>query len=342
MTRYKKFLLIILIAPTVIKPHGSHDYDDYSKKLVKEFKYKHPYLYFNILIIAGMIKGLSFFADLETKSVFKDAPASTVEEIKKLAKELGFSDEHIAKISVKKPRKYNDFDTSFLNNYAAFFDTVIIGRQNIDILKKLDQDPGAKKFTYGHELSHVKYAHVMKKIWAIIISPVVIELGARSLSTVLCNMLLNMKEDYNNNNRSLFYNQTREQAACNKLFDLSIKCTHEFLNSYVTKLIVQVIFFISMGRKFEKDADMGAASLGPDAIEGGIKSFEAYKQLREERNAAIVSRFSNPVVKTFVKCLLAVKGFFRRLLDVHPSDETRIKYLKAKLQELQKTQPKPA
>jgi hypothetical protein len=115
----------------------------------------------------------------------------------------------------------------------------------------------------------------------------------------------------------------------NQKMPITIK---KFLNKPLIRFSLQNIPFVLLEKISEKNADLGAASLGPDVIKGGIKFFETWEKIEDDRNKAILDGFETITSKRFISALLSIKNFGKWLtFDTHPSLKERIRYLKAKL-----------
>ncbi|MFC1842860.1 M48 family metalloprotease [Candidatus Dependentiae bacterium] len=307
MTKYKKIFLSIMflfLTFTKSKADIGHEY--------KYFQCKHPYLSYNIKqMIIYIVSYLALCSNLENKGLFDNASKKEIETVKAIAKELGFSKRGIKNIKVKTPKKYNNFDEMFKNNYAAFLKTLIIGRQDHEVLSEVITRPGVKNFIYAHELSHIKYNHSVKTFFAFLVSPIITHFGVKCFNKVYKKII-----------KSIGLNWTP------RIVKSTIKCVPGVLDSAITKIFLQIFLWISIRKQFEKQADLSAASLGPETIKGGILFLKTVKKIQEDQNEDILEQFSNKVIKKLICIALGIKSFVSQLWDPHPSHETRIAYLK--------------
>jgi len=261
-----------------------------------------PYIQLNIKIIA--IVAMQLFrtlTNLQNKHFFATADVRDTKLVKELAKKLGFKQKDIDKLQVKKPVKYTSFDQMFRNNFAAFFRTIIIGRQDHEVLGPIEQEENVKKFTYAHELSHIKYQHSKKLLFYVLFSPIIVY----GVTTILSKFLRKEK---------------------------NLKIIPNILDSFITKSLIQISGLLLMKKKFEKAADMGAASLGPEYTKGGIKFFEAITEVKNTQYNDIANYFDNIIISYLLRFILTTRKFFYRIFDPHPSPEKRVKYLKRVLE----------
>jgi len=307
MIKSKKFIFLLLSVflllaqTTKLYSHTKH---------INSYK-KYPYLEFNAKQILGyIISCIALMANLHNKGLFKNANAHEIKNIKAIAQKLEFSQKNINKLQVKKPVKYTYFDHILKDNYAAFSNTILIGRQDHVTLNNIIKDPKVLKFIYAHELSHIKYNHTLKTFIAFAISPIIIHFSIAGF-----NKLFNH-----------FISKTNLRKT-NGLVSSGIKLVPKILNSITTKIFAQMALWIMIRKQFEKNADLNAASLGPDIAQGGIKFLEATRDIEIIQKKDILNQYDNKVIIYMLKIVLACKSFLQKLLHAHPSHETRIKYL---------------
>lgn len=319
MKKNKKPLLLIIFLLSSLHPINAYNQDDY-----KDFYKKHPYPYleYNVKIIATVAaQFFSILGTLQSKHCFTNAEAQEVNLIKEIAKELHFPQKDIDGLQVKRPVKHSYFDKIFRNNFAAFFKTIILGRQDHEIFAPIVKEPNVKKFIYGHELSHVKYKHSQKMCFYTLLSPIIIHTFMTGLSKYFKYRTKNIN--------------TRRASNTVKS---AVTVIPKILESFITKFFVQISVLILMKKKFEVDADMGAASLGPDSTKGGIRFFKALADIQDTKHNDIVNYFDSTIVKYMIKFTLNIQYFFRRIFAPHASAKKRAQYLEKVLERQLKEQ----
>jgi len=306
MKTCKKLILSVfftLLSISSIQIKSANDYSDFQKK--------YPYLELNARQVVGYIAGcIALIMNLQNRNLFKDANEYEIKMIKKTAKALGFTKKSISKLRVKKPIEYTYFDNIFRNNYAAFSNIVIIGRQDHDIFGFLTRDPNVLQFIYAHELSHIKYNHTLKTFLAFLLSPLIVHFGVTGFNKLYKQLL----EEINIDRADNFTKSMAQSVLC-------------ILDSVITKFLAQTILWLLIRKNFEKSADLGAASLGPNAIQGGIKFLKIVKEVEIAHKKDILAQYDNIVTTAIIKFIFLCKGILKTLWDSHPSHEARIAYL---------------
>lgn len=274
--------------------------------------YNHNYFIFNNIKIFGLclIGQIGRQIYLQHPSSFKDAPNEQKEEVINTAREIGFSENEVKKLSIKIPKKNSFADWNNKNNNAAcIFSTIILGRKNIKELKDAWKDKNVRKFIYAHELSHVKYNHHLKIIfYNIIASAIIAEVSVK----IACYSLDKFSETFKNQR-------------------LILNLIKSFLCKNSTKLTIQAVLVSVISKIFEKNADLGAAALGKDVITGGIKHFKAMQNIKDTATQTIINKFDGNLTKIIVSFILQAKELLFLLTSSHPSYKERIRYLKALL-----------
>lgn len=320
MPKYKRIsptILIILLLPIILTPTIAKPYD--FLKSIEDLKQNNSFILDNMKMFALCIaKHLGTLVWYEDKRHFKDATEQEISDVIKTAKELGFSDKDIAKISVKIPQKSSWTDWTRNNDFSDF-NTIILGEKTVKELKEIFKDQNVRKFVYAHELCHTKYNHSPKRIfYKFIASMIIVELTIRSFSMATQKLF------------SIFGFQQKIPSMLK-----------QFLSQAWIKFSLQSIPFTLIEKISERNADLGAASLGPDVTKGGIKFCETWKKIQDDRDKAVLEKFDDGISKKSMSFLLALRNFVIWLTwDTHPSLEERIRYLKAKLLEFE-NQTKP-
>lgn len=135
-----------------------------------------PNLYVCYSLCQAIIGIFAFGAlckDTKNKELFDDAPRCEVDLIKKIAKQLGFSQKEIDKLQIKAPKENSPYSC------RSFLNTVMLGQNTKNI-----EDFEARKFLYAHELAHIKYNHSVKMLVAFITLPVVTHVFAKICSKI--------------------------------------------------------------------------------------------------------------------------------------------------------------
>ena len=270
-----------------------------------------PYIDINIRqTIIYTLYYFSMLANLNSKFFFKKASQQEIADIKQIAEQLNINKQKIKNLRVKKPQKYTLFDRMFTNNLAALENTVIIGNQQNESFARALQDPYVKKFAYAHELSHIKYNHSTKSFLSFIILPIITHYGIKTFNYLYGKVLKSI------NLYKMPYN-TR----------VIIKNFPTILDSPITKYVAQMLLLTSIRKKFEKNADLSAATLGPNTIRGGIKLLQIFQNNEKKYKKAIMSQYKGSIFKYVMSFYLSVKHLLRKIFNFHPSHKVRIRYL---------------
>jgi len=318
MQKSKKFLalLVFFLSISSVSTQSGCTY----RNGKNTYKKTSSYLEFNINQILGYI--FCYFAlitNLSNESFFEDASKQKTTQIKKIAKDLGFSEQNIQNLRVKIPKKYSYFGKTFRNNHAAFSNTVIIGEQDNRRIAKTISDPGVKKFIYAHELSHIKYNHSLKSFLSFAISPIVTHYGIKIFNALYKSLL--GKININGMSRTSKNIVTGLPGA---------------LDSLVPKYIIQLLLWTFIKKRFEKNADLGAAQLGPNVIRGGIKFLQTVCKMEQARKERVLSQYKGSTFQYIIGLYMLIKRVIYKIVDSHPSHETRIKYLQDALEKAKK------
>jgi len=279
-----------------------------------------PYLSTNIVKMFWRINtNLNHLLCLNDKTYYEDASKSETELIKSIAKELGFTKLELKNLRVKQPKKDTSAYLRNKNNFSAFLNTVTLWHSNNEDHTEALKDPNAKKFIYAHELSHIKYKHTLKKLFLLLPAcPLITHFGVKAF-------------------KSLFYRFILKNSLVG-LKKIGIKFLN-FLDSLPTKLFLQMWLFRAVGKKMEKNADLGAAQLGPDVIRGGIKLIKAWQKMRDASKEQAIEQFEGSILKHIVAYALSIKNFLHRtLFSTHPLRKTRIRYLQEALEKYKNSQ----
>lgn len=161
-------------------------------------------------------------------------------------------------------------------------------RDNNDDDDEVQHTRQERQFILGHEMAHLKYNHTFKKIGSILICPWLMRAGLIVTNTLA----------------QRFFSQ----LPVHKTTRLAAKATNFLCLNEIMGYIYFFFFQRTMGRMHEKQADLTSARTFKCA-QAGYDSMKKFKEQSEKKSDWV---------------LIKLMQFF----DEHPSDETRMAYLK--------------
>jgi Zn-dependent protease with chaperone function len=180
----------------------------------------------------------------------------------------------------------------------------------IAVSKDFDADPysNESKFVFGHELIHMKNKHGLKYF-----------ITMETLSAIFIAAIGYLRSRHEDLKKLPVFNKILNKV---EKFSAMGKLNIIIYSSIFCNFIKRHIVEKTIGRAFEKQADLGAASLGKGITTSGINFF---KWCNNENNEFKQRLNKCPYIRRMcIKLLLALRHF----TDPHPSPIDRIGYLK--------------